>query len=636
MTHRERILAASKGELPEIMPYVPRIDLWYNSNKMFGTLPKKYEGKTQDEISRAEGWALHKIVPEFLNTRTPDDSLHRGIGIYALKEMVFRYKFASDIKIEVNKDGDSTQIHYHTPVGTVSTTTVYNDDMKRAGASVTWIDEHILKTREDYRVVGYIFENLELEPDFEDFIKWKDYIGDDGVAFTMVQLAASPMHHIQKEFLDATQFYFHYNDYKTEMRELEAQVGNFYNQALKIIAESPAEGVLWGANFDDMITYPAYFEKDILPWIKKASEVLGDKGKIVVCHCDGENEKLLDLIKTSNMHVAEAICPYPMTKVKIEEYYRKWADKLTIFGGIPSSMLLNDLASEDEFEAFMDLLFKSVVPGRRFIAGIADTTPPDAVFERLVRIGERIEKEGRLPLEAGGFRPVTKDEMVKAEERLAPEGKAEDGDFQLVREDVLKGAREDLKARVREMAEKGFDAQEILNRGMLSAMEAIGEKFKTGEVYIPEVLLSARALNEALEVLEPYLARGKREAKGKVLIGTVQGDLHDIGKNMVTTMLRGVGFEVKDIGVNVPREQFVEEVRKYQPNVLGLSALLTTTLSEMKNVIEALEAAGLRGKVKIILGGAPVNERFARKIGADAYGADAGSAVSVVKDLVRK
>jgi len=634
MTHRERILMAARGEMPDVLPYVPRIDLWYNANSHFNTLPEKHRGRTQDEISRAEGWALHKVVPEFLNVAHPDDSLHRAIGLYKLKELVFSYKFSSDIEIVTRREGDFTHVDYHTPLGTVSTTTSYTDEMKKSGASITWIEEHILKKPEDYRVVGYIFENLELVPDYESFIKWKEEeVSEDGVACTMVALSSSPMHHIQKEFLDATDFYFHYNDNNKEMRALAESVGNFYDQALKIIADSPAEMVLWGANFDDMITYPEYFKKEIMPWISKASDVLGGKGILSLCHCDGENLGLLDLIRDSGMHVAEAICPYPMTKVKIEEYYQRWSDRLTIFGGVPSNMILAESATDEEFEAYLDHLFKVVAPGKRLILGIADTTPPNAVFDRLIRIGERVEKEARLPLEGGAARPLTEERIKAAAERVSQELELDDV-LGVIQEDVTRGRHQDIVDHVKEFLEKGVSAEDILNRGMISAMEVIGAKFKQGDLFIPEVLLSARAMNAALPVLEPYLAAGKGKGGGKVLIATVRGDLHDIGKNMVVSMLRGVGFEIKDLGINVPSETIVEKVAEYDPDILGLSALLTTTMPEMKNIIESLKAKGLRSGVKVMVGGAPVNAKFAKDIGADAYAQDAGEAVTQAKSLM--
>ncbi len=165
-------------------------------------------------------------------------------------------------------------------------------------------------------------------------------------------------------------------------------------------------------------------------------------------------------------------------------------------------------------------------------------------------------------------------------------------------------------------------------------MEVIGEKFKNSEVFIPEVLLSARAMNEALKVLEPYLAKEKKEAGGKIIVGTVRGDLHDIGKNMVVTMLRGVGFDVVDLGINLPVDEFVAKVKELQPAILGMSALLTTTMPEMRKVIETLVEKGIRDSVKVMVGGAPVNEKFAREIGADGYAQDAGGSVDLAKKLI--
>jgi methylmalonyl-CoA mutase cobalamin-binding domain/chain len=634
-THKQRILAALKGEMADSLPYVPRIDMWYNANVAFDTLPAQHKGRTQDEISRAQGWALHKVVPEFLKAEKPEDILHRALGIYRLKEMVFDYKFSPTIDIEVRREGDHTTVIYHTPVGSVSTKTMYSDEMRRSGASVTWIEEHVIKQREDYKVVGYLFENIELVPSYERFRAWQKYIGDDGVPGTMIALACSPMHHIQKEFLDATDFYFHYNDNQKEMRALAESVAHFFDQGLKIIADSPAELVLWGANVDDMLTYPTYFEQEITPWIRKASLALGAKGKLAVVHCDGENHGLMDLIRDSGMHVAEAVCPYPMTKVKIGEYYQRWGDKLTIFGGIPSNMVLAESATDEEFEAYLDHLFKAIAPGKRFVLGIADTTPPNAVFERLIRIGERVEKEARLPLEGGGARPLTAARMEEAKARVTPKESAE-VDYSLVRDALVKGRHKEIGAHVQTLLDKGLSAKQILDHGMLETMQAIGVKFGTGELFIPQVLLSARAMNEGLKVLEPHLAAGKREVTGKALVGTVRGDFHDIGKNMVVTMLRGVGFDVKDLGINLSPEAFVKGVAEYKPDIVGLSALLTTTMAEMGKVVKALTASGLRDGVKIIVGGAAVNEKFAHDIGADGYAGDAGEAVKLAKLLMAR
>jgi corrinoid protein of di/trimethylamine methyltransferase len=634
MTHKQRIRAAFRGEMPDLLPYVPRIDLWYNANSYAGTLPEKHRGRTRDEISRAEGWALHKQLPDYLDVSGPEDMLHRGIGIMTPRQAIFRYRFTSNVDVRVKQDGDTTRVEYHTPIGVADTTMRFTEDLKKAGSTIPFIAEHIIRGRDDYRIVTYVFQNLELSPDYERFRQWEQEAGEDGFCSAFTTHCGSPIHHIQKDLIDATAFFLHYHDYQKEMAELAEAIEHHYHQWLKIAADSPAEAIGWGSNYDETITYAPYFEKEILPWLQKVCDALHGSGKVVNTHCDGENQGLMDLIKQTRADMAEAVCPHPMTKLTIEEYYRWWADEMTIFGGIPSNILLADSASDDEFEAYLDFLFKSIGPGRRFVVGIADTTPPDAIFERLVRIAERVEREGRLPMQAGAARPISASRLKKAAERVGAQAAADEL-LAEIREDVRKGRDKEIQAHVRQKLDEGISAKDLLNRGMLSVMEEIGERFKDGSVFIPEVLLSARAMNAALVVLQPHLAGQASDAKARVLIGTVHGDLHDIGKNLVVTMFKGIGLEVKDLGINVPTEEFVRQVAEFKPDVVGLSALLTTTMPEMKRVIEALSRAGLRNSVKVIVGGAPVNQKFARSIGADGYAQDAGDAVSLVKQSNR-
>ena len=641
MTKKERILMTMRGETPDVMPYTPRFDLWYNANSYRGTLPKRHQGRTADEIARAEGWALHKVIPELLEVVDPQENVTRGIGLYSLKENGYRINFSPNVKLEVQKsrrgDEEATRVEYHTPKGVVSTKEVINEEMRNAGVSITWVQEHAIKRPEDYEVWAYIFENITVTPDYDRYRAWQQRIGEDGVAVMMGTFSASPIHHIQRDFLDATEFFFHYNDHHEPMRRLADAIGQVYEQILKVVGDSPAEVVLWGANYDDMITYPPYFRKELTPWLRKASEVLASKGKLVICHCDGENQGLIDVIADSGMHVAEAVCCAPMTKLPVEAYYERWckSGKLTIMGGLIQSLLSPATASLDDLNAHLDHFFRAVAPGNRIIMSVADTTPPNADFDRLALVGERIEKEGRLPLEAGALRPLSGAQLKAAAERVAPKAVADEV-FQAVHADVLAGDDAGIKVHVQELLNRGVNAKDILNRGMLTAMEVIGGRFRDGTVFIPEVLLSARAMNEALAVLEPHLAREKRDASGKILIGTVRGDMHDIGKNMVATMLRGVGFDVVDLGINITADDFVKKVEEHRPDILGMSALLTTTMPEMKKVIDLLVARGLRGEVKVMVGGAPINEKFAHDIGADGYGADAGSSVDLARKLLKR
>ena len=640
MTKKERILKAMRGEMADMLPYTPRFDLWYNANAYRGTLPKRHQGRSADEIARAEGWALHKVIPELLEVVDPNENMTRGIGLYSLKENGYRINFSPNIRIEIKKtrqgDEEATRVEYHTPKGMVSTKEVINEEMRNAGVSITWVQEHALKRPEDYEIWAYIFENITVTPDYNRYCAWQQRIGDDGVAVMMGTFSASPIHHIQRDFLDATDFFYHYKDHYKQMRRLADAIELVYEQILKVVGDSPAEVVLWGANYDDMITYPPYFQKELTPWLRKASEYLSSKGKLLLCHCDGENKGLIDLIADSGMHVAEAVCCAPMTKLPIEAYYERWckSDKLTIMGGLIQSMLSPATASEDDLNAYLDHFFRAVAPGNRVILSVADTTPPNADFDRLVLVGERVEKEGRLKLQAGAARPLNAAQLKGVADRTAAET-ITDEVFQTVHTDVLAGNDADIKTNVRALLERGINAKDILNRGMLTAMEVISGRFRDGTVFIPEVLMSARAMNEALAVLEPHLAREKKEASGKILIGTVRGDLHDIGKNMVATMLRGVGFEVIDVGINISVEDFVANIEKHQPDILGMSALLTTTMPEMKKVIESLVKSGMRDQVKIMVGGAPVNQKFAREIGADGYGEDAGSTVDLARSLLQ-
>ncbi|MCS7127819.1 MAG: corrinoid protein [Sulfolobales archaeon] len=205
-----------------------------------------------------------------------------------------------------------------------------------------------------------------------------------------------------------------------------------------------------------------------------------------------------------------------------------------------------------------------------------------------------------------------------------------------LKEAVIVGDRDEAIKISREIIDKGLDPLEALKRGLVAGVLEVGEKWVREEVFLADLVMSAEAMKAASEVLKPEIIKrgGVVKKFGKVIIGTVAGDIHDIGKNIVATMLEASGFEVIDLGVDVPTETFVEKVRELKPDVLGLSALLTTTMLEQKNVIEALKREGLRDGVKVIVGGAPVTEEWAKSIGADGYAEDAVRAVRLVKKLL--
>jgi 5-methyltetrahydrofolate--homocysteine methyltransferase len=198
---------------------------------------------------------------------------------------------------------------------------------------------------------------------------------------------------------------------------------------------------------------------------------------------------------------------------------------------------------------------------------------------------------------------------------------------------ILDGDNTTAPVKVQAALDKGIDPSVILNEGMVAAMGEVGRLFEEGEYFVPEMLISARAMQAGLGVLRPHLVSANIKAAGRVVAGTVKGDLHDIGKNLVCMMLEGAGFEIKDLGTDVSPAKFVEAVQSDNFDIIALSALLTTTMPNMKATIEALQAAGARDRVKVIIGGAPVTEAYARQIGADGYAPDASRAVSLAKSL---
>ena len=207
-------------------------------------------------------------------------------------------------------------------------------------------------------------------------------------------------------------------------------------------------------------------------------------------------------------------------------------------------------------------------------------------------------------------------------------------DFKALSDAVIKGDIKTALAETQKAMDAGSNVNDILNKGLIATMDEIGERFSKGLIYVPQMLRSAKTMQECTKLLEPFFQEGDVISKGKVLIGTVKGDLHDIGKNLVSMMMEGAGFTIIDLGVDVPSAKFAQKAQEVEPDIVAMSALLSTTMPAMLETIEALQKAGLRDKVKVMIGGAPVTERYAQKIKADSYASDAGSAVSKAKKLL--
>jgi hypothetical protein len=387
MTHKQRILAACRGGTPDRIPWVPRLDLWHNAHARAGTLPATYRGMSLREITRALAIGYHAVVPDLIGEK-PDDTIDRCLGIYRLKEMPFETRLRG-VEREVQREGDSTRVNYHTPVGHLSCRFSYTGEMKRAGATISWVDEHVLKEPADYRVLQYVFENLEVISADQRYRAWQQWVGEDGVAVAFGTGAASPMHQIMRDFMPMTDFFLELHDRPDQLRSLVESMSPWFEGALHALIASPAEVIFWGGNYDETITYPPFFEQHILPWLRKAADLAHSNGKLLLTHTDGENAGLLHLYRRAGFDIADSLCPAPMTKLTLAQAIHQLPGA-TIWGGIPSIAVIESAMSDIDFDHLLDETI-SLAHGRpHLILSIADTMPADGSFDRVLRITERV------------------------------------------------------------------------------------------------------------------------------------------------------------------------------------------------------------------------------------------------------
>ncbi|HHN46501.1 MAG TPA: hypothetical protein ENN09_03575 [Planctomycetes bacterium] len=390
MTHRERILAACRGEVPDRIPWVPRLDLWYNAHSRARTLPGRFAGASLREITDALGVGYHAVVPNFLDVRSSEDIADCCLGIYRLKHMPFETRLEG-VERELAPEGDMTRVTYRTPAGTITGVFGYTPEMKDAGVSLPWIREHVVKRPEDYAVPEYIYSRLGVIAACENYRAWQEWVGDDGVAVGFGNLSASPMHHLLHEVMPAAEFFMEMYDHPAELEAVNQALGVWFEKFFRALAESPAEMVFVGGNFDATITYPPFFERHILPWTARLAGMLHEKGKLLLVHTDGENAGLVELYGHCGFDVADSLCPAPMTSMTLEEFAGALPG-VTVWGGIPSVALCSESMSDRDFDELADKTVAFARGRSRIVLGVADTTPPGASFERIVAITERVNR----------------------------------------------------------------------------------------------------------------------------------------------------------------------------------------------------------------------------------------------------
>ena len=387
------MLAAIRGEPSDRIPWAPRLDLWYRANKRAGTLPDEFRKASLKEIVDGIGAGFHAVVPNFRDLRAPEDDVDRALGIYNIHTMPCR-TVLENVHRTARVEGDRTFVTYETPKGVIETTVLYDETMRKAGISITHVERHAFKTLQDYEPLGHIFENARVEPNDAGLLEFADDVGDRGIAVGFVSLAASPMHLIQRELMPLDTFFYEMHDHPDELMRLQERIAVYWDRLLEVVAASPADVFLWGANYDASVTYPPFFHEHIEPWLRKIAEVLHDRGKYLLTHTDGENTGLLEHYLHSKIDIADSICPTPMTKLSFKQVRDVFSGQITIMGGIPAVALLRSSMSDRDFDAFLDRFFGEIGAGDHLILGISDTTPPQGEFDRILQIGQRVEAFG--------------------------------------------------------------------------------------------------------------------------------------------------------------------------------------------------------------------------------------------------
>jgi len=415
--------------------------------------------------------------------------------------------------------------------------------------------------------------------------------------------------------------------------ELFEKVGQIQYETFLRVIEHPCVGAV--LNPDDiahntgLLIHPKYLKKYVYPWYKKMGDVCRDKGLGFIFHSDGDCSEALDDLIDCGFHAFNPVQPNCMD---IDRIKQKWGHKLCLMGNINLDSTLT-LGTPQDVRAEVYERIRTIGPGGGFMVASSNSITDYVPLENMRALIEATFEFGRYPidLEEGGIRGNIWRYMGKTKmEKAVYESKLDIGAY-------LAALLGNNISHLVELAQKDIDSgvppADVVKRGLIPAMTEVGEQFQNGDIYIPEMMSAAKTMTGTIESIKGQLVDRSEAKQGKVVIGTVRGDLHDIGKNLVIMMLKGQGFAVEDLGLSVTPEKFAQAVKEQKADILALSAMLTTTMVEMKNTIATLEELGIRNFVKVIVGGAPVTQTFADTIGADGYAYDAPGAAVKCKEL---
>ncbi len=388
---KNKMLSVIRGEKPDGLLFVPRLDIWYNYNKAHNSLPAGYENLSLKELTEKLGIGFHSVVPDFIRTAPVESIHHRALGFYNNPDFPYKVDF-STIDYEAERTENELKVIYHTNHGDLFTRCSYGEELFKSGNSIPEVTEHAVKKREDYNALAEILSKIKIISSPDNYNKYNERIGNAGIAAAFVSLACGPMQHIMRDLVKYEDFCLDLYDDPSLFDCCIEPITGLYNQIIESVLLTNAEIVLFGANYDETITWPPFFDEYIAPWLYKAYIKIHSAGKFLLTHTDGENEGLLPSYENCRFDIADSVCPAPMTKLSLQEYRDFFGKRTSIWGGIPSNIMLKDCYSFDDFKRYVENLIETCKPYDHLILSIADTTPPDADFDRILYLAEECEK----------------------------------------------------------------------------------------------------------------------------------------------------------------------------------------------------------------------------------------------------
>ncbi len=640
MTKRERLLAVLRGEKPDRIPFIDRMNLWYGSRLYKKTMPERYHGMSLQEIHKDIGMG---------------QSMFGGPHGYRLRgvEMVATFNGSQTVyhdtdplvqwfpggwapKFVARDAPGETVVELKTPVGNLSFIWGVTEEMLPQGGLDPYPKKHLITGEEDWPALKWIMERIEFVRLYEDFYALDEGLGPNGFVIPVVNRI--PFQQILLEYLGEIPTFYTIYDNPRFLQNLIDLVDERLTDDLHQLADFDFPYIELPDNLDSMMTNPELFQKFNLPAYHKYADILHSQGKLIGSHTDGNLRRLLGLLVESGLDICESIAPAPLTEFTFDELWDAWGENgPIIWGAIPSLLLEEDYTQQQLADFVYNILER--VGNKPIILGISDMVVGHNLIERVRWIADTVEQH-IIPDKTGqvDYTPIVEVVAPAAEATLAqPASEPFSHDDEILDglyDNVLDGKQDEMAELTQQGLTLGMEPMELVFEALIPALEEVGRLFETGKIFVPEMLISARAVGVSMSILRPIIVESGVEPVGKFVIGTVKGDIHDIGKNLCITMLTGAGFDVIDLGVNVPPETFVETILEHRPQAIGLSAFLTTTMPMFKPTIGAIAAAGMRDDVKILVGGAPINQEFADLVGADGYAPDASSTVRLTKQLL--